>query len=127
MLDQGSFITEQYGKVDTKDWHITSQKQEIDVKCSKCSFSQPYTIFHFFILRFFLCLQSLDVAYVVSYRCVYLVVEKSCSYMKQTTSMAGNIISGTLFGIQSKPAAGTSKETNVMITQVDITTATTGL
>ena len=87
MLDQGSFITEQLGKVDTKDWHITSQKEEIDVKCSKCSFSQPHSIFHFSILYFFLYLQSLDVACVVSYRCVYLVVKKSCSY--ETNSVSG--------------------------------------
>lgn len=83
----GSLTIEQTGKVDTKDWHITSQKEEIDAECSKCSFSQPYGIFHFSVLCFFLCLQSLDLICMVSYRCVYLVVGKSCSY--ETKSFFG--------------------------------------
>ena len=60
---------------------MRNKKQDIHVKCSNGSFSQPRGIFHVSILIYlFRYLQSANLVCVVSYGCVYHAIKQSCSY-----------------------------------------------
>ena len=60
---------------------MRNKKQDMHVKCSNGSFSQPRGIFHVSILIYlFRYLQSANLVCVVSYGCVYHAIKQSCSY-----------------------------------------------
>ena len=60
---------------------MRNKKQDIHVKCSNGSFSQPRGICHVSILIYlFRYLQSANLVCVVSYGCVFHAIKQSCSY-----------------------------------------------
>ena len=87
MPSQDRFTRDSKSSSHAKVWHITSQKHDIHIKCSKCSFFRPCVTCQFSILCYLLYLQS-AINFILWRRTTVCILQQSApAIIRQTDPM----------------------------------------